>query len=76
MTALLDTISYDNPVFRAYVFWSSILILKMLAMAYLTARQRKAKKVCKAGRSRSHVNYKCRGRSTEPIWIGKRPENR
>lgn len=64
MTGFVEIISYENPVFRAYVFWSSILILKMLAMAYLTSRQRRAKKVCKAtklghvDRPVSHVTHK------------------
>lgn len=36
--------SLDNPMFRAYLFYCSVLILKMLIMAPLTARQRYAKK--------------------------------
>ncbi|XP_030567917.1 microsomal glutathione S-transferase 1 [Drosophila novamexicana] len=36
-TALL---SKSNPVFCCYLFWSSLLILKMLLMSLLTARQR------------------------------------
>jgi hypothetical protein len=40
MTSILELLSYDNTVFSAYAFWSAILILKMAAMAPLTARQR------------------------------------
>lgn len=35
-----DLLSFDNPVFKAYGFYVSILVLKMLAMAALTGRQR------------------------------------
>jgi hypothetical protein len=45
MAYLSDLISEDNEVFRAYCFWSSILVLKMLSMAFLTGRQRYSKKV-------------------------------
>lgn len=45
MTSIVEIISYDNPVFRAYAFWSAILILKMLLMSYLTGQQRKKSKV-------------------------------
>ncbi|XP_058448877.1 microsomal glutathione S-transferase 1-like [Malaya genurostris] len=34
----------DPTVFRSYVFWSSVLVLKMLAMSFLTARKRHANK--------------------------------
>ncbi|KAH8387625.1 hypothetical protein KR093_008265, partial [Drosophila rubida] len=33
-------LSKSNPVFCCYLFWSSLLILKMLCMSLLTARQR------------------------------------
>ncbi|ALC49754.1 CG33177 [Drosophila busckii] len=33
-------LSKSNPVFCCYMFWSSLLILKMLLMSLLTARQR------------------------------------
>jgi len=38
-------LSRNNPVFSAYVFYCTILFLKMLAMSMLTARQRFRKKV-------------------------------
>jgi len=38
-------LSRSNPVFSAYVFYCTILVLKMLAMAPLTGRQRFRKKV-------------------------------
>ncbi|XP_053693431.1 microsomal glutathione S-transferase 1-like [Sabethes cyaneus] len=34
----------DPTVFRTYAFWASVLVLKTLAMAVLTARKRFAKK--------------------------------
>ncbi|KAE8573641.1 microsomal glutathione S-transferase 1 [Halyomorpha halys] len=42
---IADLMSLDNPAFRAYIFYNSILILKMLCMAPLTARLRMAKKI-------------------------------
>ncbi|XP_037938156.1 microsomal glutathione S-transferase 1-like [Teleopsis dalmanni] len=33
-------LTLDNPVFCCYLFWTSILILKMLMMSILTAMQR------------------------------------
>nr|BAN20983.1 microsomal glutathione s-transferase [Riptortus pedestris] len=42
---LSDLMSLDNAVFRAYLFYSAVLILKMLLMAPLTARWRYAKKI-------------------------------
>lgn len=44
-TNIVELISHDNAVFRAYAFWSAVLIFKMLAMAYLTGQQRKKKQV-------------------------------
>ncbi|CRL04416.1 CLUMA_CG017502, isoform A [Clunio marinus] len=40
MVSVIDVINLTNPVFRAYVFWSTVLVLKMLAMSILTGRQR------------------------------------
>lgn len=37
MSKLLDL---GNPVFSSYVLWSSVLVLKMLAMSLLTAVHR------------------------------------
>ncbi|XP_055640269.1 prostaglandin E synthase-like [Toxorhynchites rutilus septentrionalis] len=34
----------DPAVFRSYVFWSSVLVLKMLVMSILTGMKRHAKK--------------------------------
>jgi glutathione S-transferase len=39
------SLSVDNDVFGAYVFWSAVLVIKMLLMAPLTAMQRFKKKV-------------------------------
>lgn len=43
--SILDTISLENDVFRAYAFWTSIVIVKMLIMSPLTGRQRFKNKV-------------------------------
>jgi hypothetical protein len=45
MAPLVELLSRNNPVFSAYVFYSTILLLKMLAMSLLTARQRMRKRV-------------------------------
>ncbi|XP_044728190.1 microsomal glutathione S-transferase 1-like isoform X1 [Chrysoperla carnea] len=41
----------ENPIFRAWLFYNAILVLKMLAMSVLTAKQRMTKKA-------SHVDLK------------------
>lgn len=33
-------LSAENPVFRAYVFYVGVLVLKTMVMSYLTARER------------------------------------
>lgn len=45
MTAALHLITFDNEVFRAYVFWVCVLCLKMMLMAALTAYHRVATNV-------------------------------
>ncbi|XP_055683902.1 microsomal glutathione S-transferase 1-like [Lutzomyia longipalpis] len=45
MVDFSDIISNENVVFRAYVFWSTVLIVKTLAMSFLTGRQRFKNKV-------------------------------
>jgi hypothetical protein len=45
MAPVVELLSRNNPVFSAYVFYSTILVLKMLAMSPLTVRQRFRKKV-------------------------------
>lgn len=47
----LGLLTMSNPVFECYAFYSSILILKMIAMSFLTIFQRYKKKV------RQCVNY-------------------
>lgn len=46
MSKLLEL---SNPVFSSYVLWSSILVLKMLAMSLLTAVQRFKNQVSTSG---------------------------
>ncbi|XP_018803484.1 PREDICTED: microsomal glutathione S-transferase 1-like [Bactrocera latifrons] len=38
--AAKDLISFDNEVFSAYVFWSAVLVLKLLFMSLRTGRLR------------------------------------
>jgi hypothetical protein len=45
MAPVVELLSSNNPVFSAYVFSCTVLILKMLAMSALTGRQRMRKKV-------------------------------
>ena len=45
MNVSLDILSYENPVLRSYIFWSSILVIKMVLMGPLTALQRLKRKV-------------------------------
>lgn len=43
--AVVDLLSTENPVLKAYLFWSAVLVLKMLFMSLLTAMQRFRTKV-------------------------------
>ncbi|KAL7027805.1 hypothetical protein ACKWTF_005596 [Chironomus riparius] len=43
--SILETISLDNDVFRAYAFWTAITIFKMLFMSVLTGRTRLKNKI-------------------------------
>ena len=36
----MDLLTLDNEVFKAYLYWSGVLVLKMLFMALLTGIQR------------------------------------
>lgn len=40
MKNLIEIFSLDNEAFRVFAFWSSILVIKMLSMSYLTGIQR------------------------------------
>lgn len=42
---MMGLLRMSNPVFECYAFYSSILILKMIAMSFLTILQRLRKKV-------------------------------
>jgi glutathione S-transferase len=46
MAAVIESLSLTNQVFRAFVFWSTVMVLKMLAMSLLTAMNRFKNKVC------------------------------
>ena len=43
--SIVEILSTENPVFNAYGFWASVLVLKVLAMAVFTSNVRKSKKV-------------------------------
>ncbi|XP_050523776.1 microsomal glutathione S-transferase 1-like [Daktulosphaira vitifoliae] len=45
MAQLSSSFTMENPVFECYAFYSSILILKMILMSFLTIIQRMKKKV-------------------------------
>ncbi|XP_037070080.1 microsomal glutathione S-transferase 1-like [Pollicipes pollicipes] len=36
----------ESPLFRAYLFWSALLVVKTTTMSFLTSRHRRAKGVC------------------------------
>ncbi|XP_037938214.1 microsomal glutathione S-transferase 1 [Teleopsis dalmanni] len=40
MASVVELLTLDNAVFNAYMFWSAVLVIKMLAMSPLTATQR------------------------------------
>lgn len=43
--AVYNALSYSNEVFRGYITWGGLLIIKMLCMSLLTAFQRMRKGV-------------------------------
>ena len=43
--SVVELLNFDNAVFKAYLFWSAVLVLKMLIMGPLTAIQRFKTKV-------------------------------
>lgn len=45
--AVFHALNYDNEVFRGYITWTGLLLIKMLMMAFLTAFQRQRKGVRK-----------------------------
>lgn len=45
MARSLDLLSYDNVVFTNFVFYATLVLLKMLAMSALTIVQRLKKNV-------------------------------
>lgn len=56
MAAITDTLNSDNQVFKAFVFWSTVMVLKMLAMSILTAMQRFKNKVSKSTLTRWNID--------------------
>lgn len=55
---LIDILSYENEVFRTYVFWSAILVVKMLALSMLTGMKRHKNKVKKIINESQHDSTK------------------
>ncbi|KAK9504947.1 hypothetical protein O3M35_009113 [Rhynocoris fuscipes] len=43
MKTAMELLSLDNPVFKAYLFYCTALVIKLMLMVPLTARQRYAK---------------------------------
>ncbi|XP_022208689.1 microsomal glutathione S-transferase 1 isoform X2 [Drosophila obscura] len=40
MAGIVELLSLNNPVFKSYVFWTGVLVIKMLLMSLLTGLQR------------------------------------
>lgn len=47
MTSVVELLSFENAVFKTYVFWAAVLTLKMLLMAVLTSIKRQNARVSK-----------------------------
>lgn len=45
MKTVVETLSYENPVFTTFVAWSSILVIKFMMMSVLTQIKRLITKV-------------------------------
>jgi len=45
MAIIGDIISFNNPLYSTYVFYSCVLVIKMILMSFLTGSLRKSKKV-------------------------------
>ena len=43
--SVVELLNFDNAVFKAYIFWSAVLVLKMLIMGPLTGIHRFRNKV-------------------------------
>lgn len=55
--AVFDALNYNNEVFRAYITWSGILIVKMMMMGFLTGFQRFRKGVSKTEKMVNNVVF-------------------
>ena len=58
MAPIASMWSVENPVFRAYVFYSCILVLKLFSLVFLTGRQRFTKNVFANPEDRKDKNSK------------------
>lgn len=45
MASVVQLLSFENDVFKTYVFWAAVLTIKMLLMAVLTSNKRSKAKV-------------------------------
>jgi hypothetical protein len=43
--AVIDALKYENEVFRGYITWGGILLVKLLLMSFLTGINRMRKGV-------------------------------
>lgn len=58
MAGPVELLSLTNPVFKSFVFWVGVLVIKMLAMSLLTAIQRFKTKVRGGGTKSGHSGVK------------------
>lgn len=56
MAGPVELLSLTNPVFKSFVFWVGVLVIKMLAMSLLTAIQRFKTKV-RGGRYQERAQW-------------------
>jgi hypothetical protein len=56
--SIVEILSTENPVFNAYGFWASVLVIKVLALAIWTSKTRGDKKVSRAIHHEFRHNHK------------------
>lgn len=72
LTKMSDLISFDNPVFSKFVFYSGIVLSKTMLMSGLIGHQRGKHKVCYNVLDNDIVYYRtCTGEKCKylPLWI-------
>lgn len=56
---VINALDYNNEVFRGFITWSGLLIVKLLLMAFLTSFQRMRTGVSYLDSLDSSVNFAC-----------------